>query len=185
MALRERDDSRIAEVARAIRSRLLRGPVVDLEIDGELQRYALGGEVTIGRGDATIVIGSRAVSRRHLRLARGPEGTFVEDIETRNGTMLAGSRIAGRLRVGDGLRLVLGGEVPCSIVPLALTPDAPTPVGPTAVEQCFAVEIAGWRYLCPLGPLTVNGWRISVELGSTMGDRGPPPGPVHGAPTSR
>jgi hypothetical protein len=167
--LRERDDTRVAEVARAIRARLLRGPVVDLEIDGELRRYALGGEVTIGRGDATIVIGSRAVSRRHLRLARGPEGVFVEDLDTRNGTNLAGlsgARVAGRLRVGDGLRLVLGAEVPCSIVPLALTADAPTPLGPASIEQCFAVEIAGWRYLCPLGPLAIDGWQIGVEPGA-------------------
>ena len=161
-ALAEREDARVAEIARAIRARLVRGPVVDLDLDGQLQRYALGGEVTIGRGDATIVIGSRAVSRRHLRLCRGPEGVFVEDLETRNGTMLAGARIAGRIPVGDGLRLVLGAEVPCAILPLALTADAPTPLGPVG-DECYAVEIAGWRYVAPLGPLAAGSWRIGVE----------------------
>ncbi len=165
VVLAERDDPRVADAARAIRARLLRGPVVDLEIHGELRRYALGGEVSIGRGDATIIIGSRAVSRRHLRLCRGPEGAFVEDLDTRNGTMLAGvggARVAGRLPVGDGLRLVLGAEVPCSILPLSLTADAPTPLGPIG-DECYAIEIAGWRYLAPLGPLPIDGWRIGVE----------------------
>jgi pSer/pThr/pTyr-binding forkhead associated (FHA) protein len=165
VALAVREDPKILEAARAIRARLLHGPVVDLEIDGELRRYALGREVTIGRGEATIVLGSRAVSRRHLRLARGPAGVFVEDLGTRNGTVIAGARIAGPIPVGDGLRLVLGSEVPCAIIPLALMPDAPTPLGPALVDQCFAVEIAGWRYLCPLGPLSAGGWQIGIEPG--------------------
>jgi hypothetical protein len=160
--LAERDEPRVADAARSIRARLLRGPVVDLEIGGELRRYALGADVTIGRGDATIVLGSRAVSRRHLRVARGAEGVFVEDLETRNGTQLAGARIAGRIPLGDGLRLVLGAEVPCSITPLGLSADSPTPLGPSA-EACVAVEIAGWRYLAPLGDLRVGGWRIGLD----------------------
>jgi len=159
--LPERDAARVADASRAIRARLLRGPVVDLEIHGVRCRYALGTEVTIGRGDATIVIGSRAVSRRHLRLARGPEGVFVEDLDTRNGTLLAGARIAGRLPVGRGVRLVLGGEIPCSIVPAPDLGDAPDPrAGPA---DCCAVEIAGWCYLTPLGQLDVGGWALDAE----------------------
>jgi hypothetical protein len=167
--LAERDDARVADAARSIRARLLRGPVVDLEIGGELHRYALGADVTLGRGDATIVLGSRAVSRRHLRLGRGPQGAFIEDLETRNGTQIAGARVAGRIPVGDGLRLLLGAEVPCSITPLALSAGAPTPLGAglrpgPAVDACVAVEIAGWRYLAPLGDLHLDRWRIRLEV---------------------
>jgi hypothetical protein len=140
----------------------VRGPVVDLEIDGDLRRYALGAEVTVGRGDATIVIGSRSVSRQHLRIFRTRQGAFVEDLDTRNGTLLAGARLERPIPVGDGVLLVLGGAVPCSVMPATLCSDAPTPLGP-AERECLAVEIAGWRYLAPLGPLLVAGFQIGFE----------------------
>jgi hypothetical protein len=160
----EREDPRVDDAARAIRARLLRGPVVDLEVDGEARSYALGDEVTIGRGDATIVVGSRAISRRHVRIARGPSGFFVEDLATRNGTLLAGARVSGTIPVGDGLELLLGGEVPCTIAPVtparaALRADAPAP----ASDGGVVIAVAGGRYVAPLGPLLVLGWTISVE----------------------
>jgi FHA domain len=165
-AMTTRDDPRIAEAARAIRARLVRGPVVDLEIDGDLRRYALGAEVTIGRGDATIAIGSKAVSRRHLRIGRTADarsGAFVEDLDTRNGTLLAGARIAGRIPVGDGVRLVLGGGVPCAVEPIFLSADEPTPLGHVEGGY-YAVEIAGWRYVLPLGSLSIGGFRIGLDF---------------------
>ena len=167
-ALAQHDDPRIADVARAIRGRLLRGPVVDLEIDGDLRRYALGAAGTTGRGDSTIVIGSRAVSRRHVRIWREHGAAFVEDLDTRNGTLLAGARVAGPLRVGDGLRLVLGGEVPCAVLPVTLGADAEAPLGPVEIG-CLAIEIAGGRYLAPLGTLAVDGWQVEVAAGSDGG----------------
>jgi hypothetical protein len=163
-ALRTRSDPRLAEAARAIRARLVRGPVVDLEIDGTLRRYALGGEVTIGRGDATIVIGSKAVSRRHLKVARGPDGVFVEDLDTRNGTLLAGARVAGRIPVGDGVKLLLGGSVPCVVEPIYLSRDEPTPLGHADSGGHYAVEIAGWRHVVPLGDLVTSGLRVGLDF---------------------
>jgi hypothetical protein len=154
--LAEREDARVADAARAIRARLLRGPVVDLEIEGESKRFALGDEVSIGRGDATIVIGSRAVSRRHVRFARDASGAaFAEDLDTRNGTMLAGARLAGRIAVGEGLELALGGEVPCVVKPMR---DG---------TRALVIEVAGARHVAPLGPLAVGPWRLGVE---TAGD---------------
>lgn len=151
-ALAEGDDARIADAARAVRARLLRGPVVDLEVDGERRRYALGAEVTVGRGDATVVIASRAVSRRHLRVFRGDGGPLVEDLGTRNGTTLAGARLAGPLPVGAGVRVMLGGEVPVAVAPEG--------------EGMVAIEVAGARYLAPLGELPIHGWRVAAEAGA-------------------
>jgi hypothetical protein len=148
VALAERDDPRASDLARGIRARLLRGPVVDLEVDGQTRRYALGNEVTIGRGDATIVVSSRAISRLHVRVTRGSTGAVAEDLATRNGTFLAGARVSAPIPVGDRLELTLGGEVPC-----VLAPDA----------DGIAIEVGGERYLAPLGPLKRLGWRISVE----------------------
>ena len=149
--LATRDDGRVAEVARGIRARLARGPVIDLEIDGDRRRVALGHEITLGRGDATIVIPSRAVSRRHLRVARGPAGALVEDLGTRNATTLAGARISAPIAVGEGVEVMLGGEVPCRVAPSA------------ELAGAVSIEVGGARYLAPLGELDVLGWKIAFD----------------------
>jgi hypothetical protein len=147
--LRENQDDALAHAARSIRARLLRGPMVELEIDGERVRCALGRDVVIGRGDATIVVASRAVSRQHVRLFRGPDGPMVEDLGTRNGTSLAGARLSGPIAVGSGLRLEVGTGVP---------------LGLSAKGAAVLVEIAGEQYVAPLGELEVGPWRIDCEV---------------------
>jgi hypothetical protein len=147
--LKENQDDAVAHAARSIRARLLRGPMVELEIDGERVRCALGRDVVIGRGDATIVVASRAVSRQHVRLFRGPDGPMVEDLGTRNGTSLAGARLSGPIAVGSGLRLEVGTGVP---------------LGLTAKGAAVLVEIAGEQYVAPLGELEVGAWRIDCEV---------------------
>ncbi|EYF07356.1 FHA domain-containing protein [Chondromyces apiculatus] len=143
-------DERVADAARAIRARLLRGPIVDLEVQGTTRRYALGDEVTLGRGDATIVIASRAISRIHARLRRGPEGAIeIEDLGTRNGTTIAGARLSGPLRIGGEVQVLLGGEVPCRLTPLQ--------------EGGCEVELAGTRVVAPLQDLAVGPWRLRCE----------------------
>jgi FHA domain len=149
--LGRRDDDRVADAARAIRARLTRGPVVELSVDEALRRYALGDEVTVGRGDSTLIIASRAVSRRHLRVARTAAGVVVEDLGTRNGTLLAGARLTAPVPVGAGLDLELGGEVPCSVHPVAGEGDL------------YEVIVAGTPYVAPLGPLSVGGWLVEHE----------------------
>ncbi|AUX23684.1 hypothetical protein SOCEGT47_042120 [Sorangium cellulosum] len=144
-----RDCEQVADALRAIRARLLAGPVVALELGGALLRCALGDEVTIGRGEATIVVASRAVSRTHLRIRRGPPGVEVEDLGTRNGTTLAGARLTAPLPVGRGVELLLGGEVPCAIAP--------------ADGQGCVVEVAGERFAAPLGDLPVGPWRLRLD----------------------
>jgi hypothetical protein len=144
-----RGGEQVADALRAIRARLLSGPILSLELGGALLRCALGDEVTIGRGEATIVVASRAVSRTHVRIRRGPSGVEVEDLGTRNGTTLAGARLTGPLPVGRGVQLLLGGEVPCAITP-------------GTGEGCV-VEIAGDRFTAPLGDLPVGPWRIRVD----------------------
>lgn len=145
--LAEQDDERVADSARAIRARLVRGPVVALDLGGTTTRFALGSEVTVGRGDATIVVASRAVSRRHVRIARTATGLIVEDLGTRNGTTLAGARLGGPIAVGVGVEVRLGGEIPCVVTPHA---------GSGGV----AVEVAGERCVAPLGPLAVGPWTV-------------------------
>lgn len=63
------------------------GHIVD-EID-------IGGEqLTIGRdASCDVVLDDRTVSRQHARLVAGPTGVVIEDLDSRNGTFVAGKRI--------------------------------------------------------------------------------------------
>lgn len=155
-------DEQVSDAARAIRARLVAGPLIQLEIGGALGQYALGDEVTIGRGEATIVVGSRAVSRTHVRLFRGPEGIAVEDLGTRNGTTLAGARLSGPLPVRGEVRVLLGGEVPLCLTPLAAPRDDGRPLPGDGAGGCL-VDIAGVRVVAPLGDLAVGPLRLRRE----------------------
>ena len=151
-------DERIEELARVIRTKLLRGPVIELRTGGAVRRYALGAEVTVGRGESTIVVGTRSLSRVHLRVSRVGGDIVVEDAGTRNGTFLAGARIAGKIPLGAGLTLKLGGDVPCRVAPV------------TSEEEGggVVVEVGGLSYFAPLGELSLGGWRVG--LAGTGGD---------------
>jgi hypothetical protein len=156
-----REDEQVGDAARAIRARLVVGPLVELEVGGALARYALGDEVTVGRGDATIVVASRAVSRTHVRLRRTGSGLSIEDLGTRNGTTLAGARLSAPLPIRGEVQVLLGGEVPCTITPLAAVGEGPPRPGDGA-GGCL-VEVAGERIVAPLGDLAVGPWRLRRE----------------------
>lgn len=146
---REPDEQIELEVDR-IRSKLLRGPVIELVVHGVPTRYALGSTITIGRAHADVVVCSSAISRQHLKLRRGEDGVTVEDLQTRNGTTLAGARLSGPMPVSRGVSLELAGQVPCRI----------EPAYPDDLAGPLALEIAGEHYVAPLGPLRIGGWVI-------------------------
>lgn len=153
IALTEDDDEVIRDVVRTIRARLVVGATARFEIQGQIVHCAFGEEVTVGRGDATIVVGMRAISRVHIAVCRDGHGVVVRDLDTRNGTMLAGARISGSIPVGNGLRLELGGEVPCTIEPTTGFAQELAPDGVT-------LTIAGVTWIVPLGPLLVGTWLL-------------------------
>jgi diguanylate cyclase (GGDEF)-like protein len=70
--------------------------------------FRLGGRaVEVGRGDAAdLAVADAAVSRRHARLDRRPDGYHVTDLGSTNGTLVNGVRVAtAALRDGDSLRV--------------------------------------------------------------------------------
>jgi hypothetical protein len=143
---READEQVELQIQR-IRNRLLAGPCITLELDGEPLRYALGSEITIGRAAAVIQVAASAISRQHLRLFRDADGrAMVEDLDTRNGTQLAGARISAPLPIGDGLALQLGGQVSCVL----------------GVDEhgSVLVDVAGARHVAPLGSLRLLDWLL-------------------------
>ncbi len=71
------------------------------------QRLTVESAITLGRGEADVVIDDPEISRRHA-LVRACEGYFeIEDLDSLNGTWVNGSRIAEsvRLEPGDVVRL--------------------------------------------------------------------------------
>lgn len=61
----------------------------------------------IGRSHADVCLSGRDVSRRHARLHCTPQGLFVEDLGSANGTFVNGTAVSGRhpLMPGDRLQL--------------------------------------------------------------------------------
>lgn len=81
---------------------------------GEPQTWALKGEITIiGRHpSAGIPLPLLPISRQHAKITRTPQGYFIEDLGSRNGTFVNGEPIGDTpqpLSAGD--EIVLGGEV--------------------------------------------------------------------------
>jgi len=154
--LLERPDDRMRELLRDIERRVLAAPVCLLGRSGPLVRHALGTCVTIGRGDATIIVSARAASRRHLELRRVGDAVEVEDLGTRNGTTLAGARLQGPLLLeASGALLSIGNEVPCRIELRR--------AGGRLVTA--TIDIAGEIYEAPLGPLHWrDGWTVDLEI---------------------
>jgi pSer/pThr/pTyr-binding forkhead associated (FHA) protein len=69
-------------------------------------------QTTIGRGsDNDLVLPDQQVSRRHARLERGPEGWFLTDLGSTNGTYVNGQRIQGRVQIQIGDRVSIGSSV--------------------------------------------------------------------------
>jgi phosphoserine phosphatase RsbU/P len=81
---------------------LVRGssPGVRYELDGE--------QAVLGRSaDCEIPIETPAVSRRHAVIIRSGDDYFVEDLKSRNGTLLNERPVAERTKLSDGDRLVI------------------------------------------------------------------------------
>ena len=146
-------DVAAAERLKTIRAQRSTGPCVVFDLRGKRMQMVLGDEVVVGRTEGAIMISSHAVSRRHLLIARGGDAILVRDLESRNGTLLRGMRIVGAIPVAmEGLELKLGGEVP-----LRLSASS-------EIEGALAVEVAGSRYVAPLGParLGIGAWRLET-----------------------
>ena len=102
-------------VARARRGR--RGDVGRLVVMKPKERkgasFAIGAEITIGRAaNCTIMIPDDTyVSQLHARIFRTPDGAFVEDLGSTNGSYLNGARITAAQQLGTGDRLQIGSTI--------------------------------------------------------------------------
>lgn len=70
---------------------------------------ALGEETTLGRDEANdVVVGDRFTSGRHARIFRREEAYWVEDLGSKNGTLLNGHRLTRPQRLVSGDRVTVG-----------------------------------------------------------------------------
>jgi pSer/pThr/pTyr-binding forkhead associated (FHA) protein len=65
--------------------------------------------VVVGRSpECTLVLDDEFASGRHLRIFPRAEGWFVEDLGSRNGTLLSGTKISGTVPVESGSVIRIG-----------------------------------------------------------------------------
>ncbi|HSJ55129.1 MAG TPA: FHA domain-containing protein [Anaerolineae bacterium] len=121
---------------------------------GEIkERWSLAAAVTtIGRWqDNEVVIDDRWVSRHHARVRREGDQYLVEDLGSKNGTLVNGRRISGPTLLADGDEIQVSPLVPLTFVGYAST--APLPLEPGAPGLEFdlttrQVKVRG-RFLDP------------------------------------
>ena len=64
---------------------------------------------TIGRGeDADIIVDSRAISRIHARITVHSDKIYIEDLGSKNGTFINGSKIDEKILIKPGDKIGLG-----------------------------------------------------------------------------
>lgn len=146
---RASSDAALRERVATVEARRVTGDVLPVELHGRALRIVLGDEVVVGR-IAAISIASTAVSRRHVAVARRGADIVVRDLGSRNGTTLRGLALAGEARVGDGIEVRLGDEVPMVVRPS------------DELAGAAIIELGGERYLAPLGraALGVGAWAL-------------------------
>lgn len=90
-------------------SQMLRGRKTEIgEAAKDLVNFS-GNELVIGRDPAcSQPLDYPMISWHHAKLTRTPEGILVEDLGSRNGTFVNGSRITTRVRVNAGDQIGLG-----------------------------------------------------------------------------
>jgi DNA-binding NtrC family response regulator len=119
------DSSTITGIAAPRAGEAPRGPALYVVLDARRplaapSRHRLDGleRVQLGRGDAraavragsslAITLDDARVSRAHARLTRDGDSWFVEDQESKNGTLLGEARLGGRRLLRDGDVLTVG-----------------------------------------------------------------------------
>ncbi|MBV9915033.1 MAG: FHA domain-containing protein [Solirubrobacterales bacterium] len=99
-------------------------------------------ELLIGResaAEAGRLGGDRAISRRHARISRAPDGALqIEDLGSANGTFVNHGRVDGvrRLAVGDLIRV---GKTALEVIPVPVSAAVPAP--PPAQSAARAILI--------------------------------------------
>jgi DNA-binding response OmpR family regulator len=141
--------------------------------DGEAagQRWVLHqDEVLVGRGgECDLVVPERQVSRMHMRIRREGEKYILEDLDSKNGTLVNGQPLKGECQIRDGDEIELARAVTIAFfgseVTLPLEFVQTTDIGSTGtrlrLESAARRVFIGDRELDP--PLSLPQYRL-LEL---------------------
>lgn len=97
--------------------------------DGEIKaRWPLEGAITtIGRWqDNDVVVDDRWVSRHHARLRRDGDQYIIEDLDSKNGTLVNGRRISEPMALADGDEVQMTPLITLTFVDRASTAPLPS-----------------------------------------------------------
>lgn len=93
------------------------------------EEYLLKGEMLVGReAECAITLNSGHISRYHAKINVSPNGVYIEDLHSTNGTFVNGEKIKGRIR------LAVGDEVAFDDITFRLTSNASGQVADTALS---------------------------------------------------
>lgn len=91
--------------------------------------YPLQGEMLVGREvECAITLNSGHISRYHAKINVSPNGVYIEDLHSTNGTFVNGQKIKGRIR------LAVGDEVAFDDITFRLTSNASGSAADTALS---------------------------------------------------
>lgn len=93
------------------------------------EEYLLQGEMLVGREvECAITLNSGHISRYHAKINVSPNGVYIEDLHSTNGTFVNGQKIKGRIR------LSVGDEVAFDDITFRLTSDTSGSAADTALS---------------------------------------------------
>lgn len=122
----------------------------------EMGRRRLDGPVTIGRSpDCDVTLHDHLLSRRHCRLAPTDDGWILIDLDSKNGTLVAGKNVARHILVDNESFMI--GRVKVRFRATALAPGQEKTVAtrrpprPADPHDALSGTVAGYRYQPPAG----------------------------------
>ncbi|MCA9135326.1 MAG: FHA domain-containing protein, partial [Planctomycetales bacterium] len=109
-------------------------------------RLTAPSEVILGRSSSNdIAIRSERASRQHARVWSTADGWMIEDLGSRNGTIVGGKKIAGPVKLADGDKIEIAGfslqfvhQIQTADGPIA----SPLPAGATEDHLTMAMDAA-------------------------------------------
>ncbi len=111
------DDADLLRMLRELEAKWIGGRRVCLRY-GDVRLTVVGRlPVTLGRADADVIVRGGSVSRSHCTLRLEDGALVLEDLGSRNGTLVAGIPIGGAMKVEGALEVGLGDTATVRVTP--------------------------------------------------------------------
>ncbi len=181
------EERSVAELLRRLEARMPPPSRVRLSVDG--RRVALVGRLpaVLGRGEVDLPIRGTSVSREHAEIALAGGALVLRDLDSRNGTLVRGLPIRGRIELTGQTEIGLGDDVTLLVEPLGRAVSIEVLRGFDRGERIVAGEgdlrveglsavvrfVEGWAVLAadPGVDLTLDGQTCALPVHLLEGDR--------------